>query len=138
MLTRKLPIDLFLSLRHDYMMVINNCILKYIVCWYYRTLPQHEEAATFSRHTEKLSSSDTRQSTKCRIVTEGLSEMYSQMRHIVASGYIFRLTLQLISEVVYIRVLLYISVRLISETSVGRKRLLSMSKECYSFFVLVS
>ena len=46
-----------------------NFYLKYIlpslmVCWYYRNLPQHEKAAKFFRHTEKIFLSDTRQSTK--------------------------------------------------------------------------
>ena len=37
-------------------------VYSQIVCWYYKTLPQHERAATFFRHTEKLFSSDARQS----------------------------------------------------------------------------
>ena len=43
-------------------------------------IPQYEKEATFFRRTEMLFSSDTRQSMKRRIVTEKLTEIYSQMR----------------------------------------------------------
>ena len=48
-------------------------------CWYYRTLPQHEKAARFFRHAEKLVLSDTCQSIKHWFVTERLIEIYRQM-----------------------------------------------------------
>ena len=48
-------------------------------------VPQYEKEATFFRRTEKLFSSDTRQSMKRRIVTEKLTEIYSQMQlHAIA------------------------------------------------------
>ena len=49
------------------------CLWK--VCWYYRTLVQHEKAAKFLTYW-KLFSSDTRQSMKRRIATERLFKIY--------------------------------------------------------------
>ena len=40
------------------------------ICCYYRTQLQHEKAAPFAKHTERLFSSDTRQSMKCLTTTE--------------------------------------------------------------------
>ena len=51
------------------------------VCWYCRTsLPQEKAAPCFS-HTEKLFSSDTRQSMKRRIVTEYFGSLFGADRN---------------------------------------------------------
>ena len=46
------------------------------VCWYYRTLVQHEKAATFLDILKSFFSSDTRQSMKRRITTKRLFTIY--------------------------------------------------------------
>ena len=46
------------------------------VCWYYRTLVQHEKAATFLDTLKSFFSSDTRQSMKRRITTKRLFAIY--------------------------------------------------------------